>query len=180
MDWHAWLSGARLEPALVYEYALVFARNELEAGDVAFLDHELLHSMGISVAKHRLEILKLAWRDRRARRRSLARRLLGRVARCVRSLVRRGEGGSTALVLVPSQQQPDDGRSPGVGVLAARQQRRGKALRRAASEPKRSAPKAATGGRAAAAVHAVGDVENGGDGDEMVRWDRLFKDLKPN
>jgi hypothetical protein len=31
-----------------------------------------------------------------------------------------------------------------------------------------------------AAVHAVGDVENGGDGDEMVRWDRLFKDLKPN
>jgi len=177
MDWHAWLSGAPLEPALAYEYAMAFARNELDAGDVAFLDHELLLSMGISVAKHRLEILKLAWRDRRGSRRSLARRLLGRVARCVRSLARRGEGGSTALVLVPSQQQPDDGRSPGAGVAAARQQRRGKALRRAASEPKGYAPKAAIGGRAAAAVHAVGDVENG---DEMVRWDRLFKDLKPN
>ncbi|RLN40898.1 uncharacterized protein C2845_PM01G13510 [Panicum miliaceum] len=59
-----------LEPALVYEYALVFARNELEAGDMAFLDHKLLHSMGISVAKHRLEILKLAWRDRRSPHRS--------------------------------------------------------------------------------------------------------------
>jgi len=54
MDWHAWLSGAPLEPALAYEYALVFARNELETGDVAF---------------HRS----------RGRRRSLVRRRLGRV-----------------------------------------------------------------------------------------------------
>ena len=177
MDWYAWLSRTGLAPSLTHEYGRLFSRNELEPGDAAHFDHDLLKSMGIAVAKHRLEILKLAWRDRRARRRSLARRLLGRVARCVRSLARRGEGGSTALVLVPSQQQPDDGRSPGAGVAAARQQRRGKALRRAASEPKGYAPKAAIGGRAAAAVHAVGDVENG---DEMVRWDRLFKDLKPN
>ncbi|OEL34372.1 hypothetical protein BAE44_0004607 [Dichanthelium oligosanthes] len=182
MDWHAWLSGARLEPALVYEYALVFARNELEADDVAFLDHGLLHSMGISVAKHRLEILKLAWRDRRSRARArarpaaLARRLLGRVARCVRSLVRREEGYSTALVLVPSQHQPpDDGRSPAGVVSKQQQRRRGKALRRATSEPKGPTPRSAIGGR----VHAVGDVENG-NGDEMVRWDRLFQDLKPN
>ncbi|KAK8449804.1 hypothetical protein SEVIR_7G271700v4 [Setaria viridis] len=186
MDWHAWLSGARLEPALVYEYALVLARNELEADDVAFFDHELLHSMGISVAKHRLEILKLAWRERRARARArtrpaaLARRILGRVARCVRGLVRRDEGYSTALVLVPSQQPPDAGRSPAPAGVPQRQQRRGKALRRATSEPnKGSTPRSAIGGRAAAAVHAVGDVENG-DGDEMVRWDRLFQDLKPN
>ncbi|CAL5070352.1 unnamed protein product [Urochloa decumbens] len=195
MDWHAWLSGARLEAALVYEYALVLARNELEADDVAFFDHDLLHSMGISVAKHRLEILKLAWRDRRARARAhararpaaLARRLLGRVARCVRSLVRGDKGYSTALVLVPSQPplpQPDEGlRSPaGVGVgfvPKQQQQRRGKALRRAASEPKGSGSRSGIGGRAAAAVHAVGDVESG-DGDETVRWDRLFQDLKPN
>jgi len=191
MDWHAWLSGARLEPALVYEYALVFARNELEADDVAFFDHEFLHSMGISVAKHRLEILKLAWRDRRSRARArsrpaaLARLLLGRVARYVRALVRRDEDGSTALVLVPSQQLQADvvGHSPcggGGGVSRHKQQRRGgKALQRAKSEPKGPAPRASIGGRAAAAVHAVGDVE-GGDGDEMVRWDRLFQDLKPN
>ncbi|CAO2036728.1 unnamed protein product [Urochloa humidicola] len=194
MDWHAWLSGARLEAALVYEYALVLARNELEADDVAFFDHGLLHSMGISVAKHRLEILKLAWRDRRARARArararpaaLARRLLGRVARCVRSLVRGEKGYSTALVLVPSQPpplpQPDEARSPvGVGVgFVPKQQRRGKALRRAVSEPKGSGSRSGIiGGRAAAAVHAVGDVESG-DGDETVRWDRLFRDLKPN
>ncbi|XP_066350505.1 uncharacterized protein [Miscanthus floridulus] len=190
MDWHAWLSGARLEPVLVYKYALVFARNELEADDVAFLDHELLHSMGISVAKHRLEILKLAWRDRRSRARArarpaaLARLLLGRVARYVRSLVLCDEDGSTALVLVPTQQLQADvvGRSPcgGGGVSKHKHQRRGgKALRRAKSEPKGPAPRASIGGRAAAAVHAVGDVE-GGDGDEMVRWDRLFQDLKPN
>lgn len=183
MDWHAWLSGARLEPALVYEYALVFARNELEADDVAFLDHEFLHSMGISVAKHRLEILKLAWRDRRASARPAAlARMLGRVARCVRSLVRRGEGYyySTALVLVPAQQPPVDGagRSPGPGVSSGGQ-RRGKALRRAKSEPKAAAPRPTIGGRAAAAVHAVGDAESG-DGDETVRWERLFQDLKPN
>ncbi|XP_062224951.1 uncharacterized protein LOC133923680 [Phragmites australis] len=183
MDWHAWLSGARLEPAMVYEYALVFARNELEADDVAFLDHEILHSMGISVAKHRLEILKLTWRDRglgRGRGRSshsppALSRLLDRVARYVRSLVRREE--STALVLVPCQQQPDD--------LAGGSKRRGKkALRRAKSEPKGSTPRATIGGRGAAAVHAMRDVENGaGAGDDvdgMVRWDRLFQDLKPN
>ncbi|EES11537.1 hypothetical protein BDA96_06G260200 [Sorghum bicolor] len=186
MDWHAWLSGARLEPVLVYEYALVFARNELEPDDVVFFDHEFLHSMGISVAKHRLEILKLAWRERdrrsRARPAALARLLLGRVARYVRSLVRRDEDGSTALVLVPSQQQQHDafGRSPCGGVSMHKQQRRGgKALRRAKSEPKGPTPRFSVGGRAAAAVHAVGDVE-GGDGDEMVRWDRLFQDLKPN
>ncbi|CAN6250371.1 unnamed protein product [Urochloa humidicola] len=191
MDWHAWLSGARLEAALVYEYALVLARNELEADDVAFFDHDLLHSMGISVAKHRLEILKLAWRDRRARARArarpaaLARRLLGRVARCVRSLVHGEKGYSTALVLVPSQPpplpQPEEARSPvGVGVgFVPKQQRRGKALRRAVSEPKGSGSRSGIGGRAAAAVHAVGDVESG-DGEETVRWDRLFRDLKPN
>ncbi|CAL5014574.1 unnamed protein product [Urochloa decumbens] len=190
MDWHAWLSGARLEAALVYEYALVLARNELEADDVAFFDHDLLHSMGISVAKHRLEILKLAWRDRRARARAhararpaaLARRLLGRVARCVRSLVRGDKGYSTALVLVPSQPplpQPDEGRRSPVGLGVPKQQRRGKALRRAVSEPKGSGSRSGIGGRAAAAVHAVGDVESG-DGDETVRWDRLFQDLKPN
>jgi hypothetical protein len=103
----------------------------------------------------------------------------------VRALVRRDEDGSTALVLVPSQQLQADvvGRSPcggGGGVSKHKQQRRGgKALQRAKSEPKGPAPRASIGGRAAAAVHAVGDVE-GGDGDEMVRWDRLFQDLKPN
>ena len=188
MDWYAWLCRAGLHPDVAFEYALLFARNELGAADVRHLDHEFLLSMGVAVAKHRLEILKLAWRDRRSRARAhpaaLARLLLGRVARYVRSLVRRDEDGSTALVLVPSQLQHPDvvGRSPCAGgVSRHKQQRRGgKALRRAKSEPNKApAPRASIGGRAAAAVHAVGDVESG-DGDEMVRWDRLFQDLKPN
>lgn len=195
MDWHAWLSAARLEPALVYEYALVFARNELEADDVAYFDHEFLHSMGVSVAKHRLEILKLARLGRgRGRGRfpassspaSLSRLLpaVERVARYVVSLVHREE--SSALVLVPSQQQPD--------VPCSNSKRGGnKALKRTKSKPKGAAaasPKAtratvlAIGGRGAAMVHAIKDVEKGGghgdDGEEMVRWDRLFHDLKPN
>ncbi|TVU16313.1 hypothetical protein EJB05_39870, partial [Eragrostis curvula] len=185
MDWHAWLSAARLDPAVVYEYALVFARNELEADDVAYLDHELLHSMGVSVAKHRLEILKLAWRDhdRRPsplspgpRQRPPLSRLVHRVARYVRALVRREEDSTTALVLVPShQQQHDDGRK-----------RRGKALRRAKSEPKgststpRAARQAIIGGRGAAAVHALSRDLDASDGEETVRWDSLFRDLRPN
>uniref|UniRef100_A0A453D919 SAM domain-containing protein n=2 Tax=Aegilops tauschii subsp. strangulata TaxID=200361 RepID=A0A453D919_AEGTS len=122
MEWHAWLSSARLEPALVHEYALVLARNELEAGDAAYFDHDFLRSMGIDVAKHRLEILKLARpgpgeRGRRSTSSSAAPlsglvAAVGRVARYVRALVRlRGESSSssTALVLVPSQQQQPDG-----------------------------------------------------------------------
>jgi hypothetical protein len=77
MDWYAWLSAARLDQAVAYEYALVFSRNELEADDLAYFDHEFLHSMGVSVAKHRLEILKLARRSRR--RAALSSRLVAAV-----------------------------------------------------------------------------------------------------
>ncbi|KAK8296521.1 hypothetical protein V6Z11_D05G127600 [Gossypium hirsutum] len=76
MDWFSWLSKTGLEPSLVYEYGLSFSHNELEEEDIVYLDHEFLQSMGISIAKHRLEILKLAgktkgnqtsgWRPREA------------------------------------------------------------------------------------------------------------------
>ncbi|GMH03614.1 hypothetical protein Nepgr_005453 [Nepenthes gracilis] len=60
MDWLSWLSKTGLEPSVVHEYGLAFARNELEEEDIAYFNHEFLKSMGISIAKHRLEILKLA------------------------------------------------------------------------------------------------------------------------
>ncbi|KAM5548068.1 hypothetical protein ABKV19_002164 [Rosa sericea] len=63
MDWFAWLSKTSLEPSLVYEYGIIFSRNELQMEDVAFFNHEFLLSMGVSVAKHRLEILKLAKKE---------------------------------------------------------------------------------------------------------------------
>uniref|UniRef100_A0A6N2K120 SAM domain-containing protein n=1 Tax=Salix viminalis TaxID=40686 RepID=A0A6N2K120_SALVM len=63
MDWFSWLSRSGLDPSLIYEYGLAFARNELQAEDMAYFDHEFLQSMGISIAKHRLEIIKLARKD---------------------------------------------------------------------------------------------------------------------
>ncbi|XP_031131748.1 uncharacterized protein LOC116033129 [Ipomoea triloba] len=67
MDWYSWLSkSSSLEPSHVYEYGLVFTRNELKDEDLRHFNHEFLQSMGISVAKHRLEILKLA-RNKEAR-----------------------------------------------------------------------------------------------------------------
>ncbi|KVI06051.1 uncharacterized protein LOC112510079 [Cynara cardunculus var. scolymus] len=60
IDWFSWLSKAGLEPSLIYEYGMALSRNELEEGDIAYFNHEFLQSMGISIAKHRLEILKLA------------------------------------------------------------------------------------------------------------------------
>ncbi|XP_008788787.1 uncharacterized protein LOC103706465 [Phoenix dactylifera] len=63
MDWHSWLSKSSLELPVVYEYGLVFSTNELEEEDIAHFDHEFLTSMGISIAKHRLEILKLAKKE---------------------------------------------------------------------------------------------------------------------
>ncbi|XP_074275895.1 uncharacterized protein LOC141599698 [Silene latifolia] len=63
MDWFSWLTKTGLEPSLVYEYGLAFANNELEEEDIVYFNHEFLQSMGISIAKHRLEILKLAKKE---------------------------------------------------------------------------------------------------------------------
>ncbi|RCV20406.1 hypothetical protein SEVIR_4G051300v4 [Setaria viridis] len=63
MDWYAWLCRAGLHPDVALDYALLFARNELVADDVRHLDHEFLATMGVAVAKHRLEILKLARKE---------------------------------------------------------------------------------------------------------------------
>ncbi|KAG0482509.1 hypothetical protein HPP92_010593 [Vanilla planifolia] len=66
MDWHTWLSkSSGLDPGLVYEYSVLLSHNELEEDDIVHFDHEFLQSMGIAIAKHRLEILKLAKKERR-------------------------------------------------------------------------------------------------------------------
>ncbi|KAG8379770.1 hypothetical protein BUALT_Bualt07G0124000 [Buddleja alternifolia] len=64
MDWFSWLSKTGLEPSLVYEYGLALAQNELEQDDIPYFNHEFLQSMGVSIAKHRLEILKLARKEK--------------------------------------------------------------------------------------------------------------------
>ncbi|KAE8654499.1 Major facilitator superfamily protein isoform 1 [Hibiscus syriacus] len=63
MDWYSWLSKTALDPSLIYQYGLSFSRNELQREDLAYFNHEFLQSMGLSIAKHRLEILKLARKE---------------------------------------------------------------------------------------------------------------------
>ncbi|KAL5547709.1 hypothetical protein UlMin_002940 [Ulmus minor] len=76
MDWFSWLSKTGLEPPLIYEYGLAFSRNELQLEDLAYFNHEFLQSMGITVAKHRLEIIKLAKKENGGYPRSISRLLV--------------------------------------------------------------------------------------------------------
>ncbi|KAL0723578.1 hypothetical protein Bca4012_038177 [Brassica carinata] len=110
MDWFSWLSRTNLEPCLIHEYSLSFSKNELEHEDIAYFNHEFLQSIGVSIAKHRLEILKLARRERK-RSPLLTSRSISRVVvaikktgRCfsdrIRAWIRCEEESSRALVLV--------------------------------------------------------------------------------
>ncbi|KAF1887187.1 hypothetical protein Lal_00040787 [Lupinus albus] len=63
MDWFSWLSRTNLDPSLMEDYGLTFARNELQLEDASYFNHEFLQSMGISIAKHRLEIMKLVKKE---------------------------------------------------------------------------------------------------------------------
>ncbi|KAL2338452.1 hypothetical protein Fmac_012898 [Flemingia macrophylla] len=83
MDWFSWLSKTTLEPSLIYEYGLTFARNELQVEDACFFNHEFLQSMGISIAKHRLEILKLVKKEEGASSRP-NKKLSGVIKKCLR------------------------------------------------------------------------------------------------
>ncbi|XP_060167976.1 uncharacterized protein LOC132598860 [Lycium barbarum] len=104
MDWFSWLSKTELEPSLVYEYGLAFAHNELEKDDVPYFNHEFLQSMGISIAKHRLEILKLAKKERGNVPNSMSKFLMvmkrtkKRFSKYFRTWIRREE---SALAIVP-------------------------------------------------------------------------------
>ncbi|MBA0849900.1 hypothetical protein Goshw_022324 [Gossypium schwendimanii] len=104
MDWFSWLSKTGLDPSLVYEYALAFSHNELEEEDIIYFNHEFLQSMGISIAKHRLEILKLARKERGVTPRPVSKLLLAikrtkrSLGKYIRTWVRRQE--HSALVVV--------------------------------------------------------------------------------
>jgi hypothetical protein len=146
MDWYAWLSKAGLTPAATYEYGLLFSENELEPTDAPEFDHDLLKSMGVAVAKHRLEILKLARKDAAAaasamQSSSVAARLARRAGRCIARCARRLAGGgggrastsvvprifrasSTSVTVVPRICSGGDGRDLVVRAGAVRQRRR--------------------------------------------------------
>ncbi|XP_058113194.1 uncharacterized protein LOC131256175 [Magnolia sinica] len=105
MDWFSWLSKTGLEPTLVYEYGLAFAHNELEEDDIADFNHDFLQSMGISIAKHRLEILKLAKKEKGVVRRPPISRLvtmIKKIQKCIVKYVRVWAcRNSSAIMTVP-------------------------------------------------------------------------------
>jgi hypothetical protein len=115
MDWYEWLSRAGLGEDLAAEYALLFESNELDAADVRHLDHAFLATMGVAVAKHRLEILKLARKDssgitvlpwRATRMLAVAAQRSARsVAGCLRSAARRERRAAVAPRPLPLCQQ---------------------------------------------------------------------------
>lgn len=100
---------------MVYEYSLCFSDNELEEDDVAHFNHEFLQSMGISIAKHRLEIIKLSKKQthRHSHLRPVKKLLVAikRTKRCLQKCLRALVGSSepsdwetgSALVVVQRQ-----------------------------------------------------------------------------
>ena len=102
MDWFAWLSKTNLEPPLIYNYGLTFARNELRLQDATHFNHEFLQSMGISVAKHRLEILQLAKKEYGVKPRKLS----AVIKKCLRKCVRKFGFGEEAEI-VKAIPEPD-------------------------------------------------------------------------
>ncbi|KAJ1410077.1 Sterile alpha motif/pointed domain superfamily [Sesbania bispinosa] len=190
MDWFSWLSKTGLEPSLVYEYGLTFAHNELEEEDIIYFNHEFLQSMGISIAKHRLEILKLARKEKGKRPRPVARLMVAikRTKRCLANYIRtfgRCEE-STALVVVPSSRPSSYGTRWKSAVM-----KRNKKLMVATNKQERLL---LTNGSPAIVpsldsfsspmVYNFQKEEND-DGYwsaavEDIRWDTMFQDLKPN
>ncbi|XP_039046699.1 uncharacterized protein LOC120186938 [Hibiscus syriacus] len=103
MDWYSWLSKTGLEPSLVYKYALAFSGNELQIEDLPHVNHEFLQSMGISVAKHRLEILKLARKEVREAPNGLSKLILAivKTRKCFNKYVNRLVHHETTKAALP-------------------------------------------------------------------------------
>lgn len=199
MDWYSWLSKTGLTPSVTYEYGLLFNQNELEPGDAAHFDHDLLKSMGIAVAKHRLEILKLARKDAGAGSSSspaayarLVRKAGKCLARCVRRLAHRGGGGGrgSSVTVVPRICNGDDVR---VGAVQRRSVKKMVLMITdgAGAGGVRDSRFSASQ-KASLMFHDCYEEEEDGGGEEgeeepssdgagggEIKWDSMFQDLKP-
>ncbi|KAK2998097.1 hypothetical protein RJ639_025636 [Escallonia herrerae] len=193
MDWFSWLSKTGLEPSLVYEYGVAFSHNELEESDIEYFNHEFLQSMGISIAKHRLEILKLARKEKRSSGRHPMSRLfvaIKRTKRClakyIQTWVRRED---SALVLVPRRSYSSRWRSS----MAKRNKRlmmskEGRLLLTNGGSPLVMSTGPRVNSFSSPMVHDFRSDEkmDGGDdgyywstGVEEIRWDAMFQNLNP-
>lgn len=197
MDWFSWLSKTGLEPSLVYEYGLALAHNELEEEDITYFNHEFLQSMGISIAKHRLEILKLAEKEMGPRPRPMS-RLLALLKKTRRSFAQRIHAwihrNDSALIVVPTRAYSKRWR----GALLKRNKKlmllkqQGRLMLTDGSVmvagPPPPPPLAATGdspmGYDVNRENDTGNEKGEEDecwltGVEEIRWASMFQDLKP-
>ncbi|KAK1358183.1 SAM domain-containing protein [Heracleum sosnowskyi] len=179
MDWYSWLSKTGMEPTLVYEYSLILSRNELEESDIAHFNHEFLQSMGISIAKHRLEILKHARKvTTPSRARPISKLLVAikQTKRCLAKYIHNfSQREDSALVLVPRDLKCK-------GSMAKRSKslvmsRQGRSLLKKGKVTSFSGP----------IVHDhykhYADHDDGScslSGVEETGWDTMFRNLKPN
>jgi SAM domain (Sterile alpha motif) len=179
MDWYTWLSNTNLDKFLVYDYSLLFSRNELEEEDISHFDHEFLQSMGISIAKHRLEILKLSKRHRPVR---LSQSALPRLftafhktrqclVRCLKALVHREY--STAIVVVE--------RPPPKKTEMFKRSKRSETTRKVAQERPPQLIMAPPGLSLRGTSPLIFEDRFGvGLGSvESIKWDKMFQGLKP-
>ncbi|XP_054782227.1 uncharacterized protein LOC129301095 [Prosopis cineraria] len=207
MDWFSWLSKTSLDPSLVYEYGVVFAHNELEQEDIVYFNHEFLQSMGISIAKHRLEILKLAKKEKPRSSNPVVSRLIGTIKKTkkclsnyIHSLIHREK---SALVVVPTKPTSDQetrwkssmvkrSRSKKLIVNSNYKQER-LLLTNGNSAVVPTLPVLDGFSISSPKVKNLqkemkkADEDDDGDGDgywsaalEEIRWDAMFQDLKPN
>ncbi|XP_054784780.1 uncharacterized protein LOC129291453 [Prosopis cineraria] len=195
MDWFSWLSRTGLEPSLVYEYGLAFAHNELEEEDIVYFNHEFLQSMGISIAKHRLEILKLARKEKGKSPPAVARLIVAikRTKRCLANYIRTlTHCEESALVVVPSKRTTYGTRWKSAVVkrnkklMIAKQER----LFLTNGTPTTVVPALPGLEGFSSPVLCSDQKEEKMDADEEdgywsaaveeIRWDTLFTDLKPN
>ncbi|XP_031484474.1 uncharacterized protein LOC116253679 [Nymphaea colorata] len=187
MDWFGWLSKTGLEPSLVYEYGLTFARNELEEDDIAYFSHDFLQSMGITVAKHRLEILKLAKKERGGRPQPLS-RLLAAIRRSQRYVFNRLHDWlvtreSSSLAIVPKSNRNRSWKVRKARRLMSANSSRLLLTNGSTNGRSTAVVRPATPGGSPLAFSFKNDYADGGSvspyAKEEIHWSSMFQDLKP-
>ncbi|KAF9613802.1 hypothetical protein IFM89_011971 [Coptis chinensis] len=189
MDWFSWLSKTGLEPSLVYEYGLAFAHNELEEEDISYFNHEFLQSMGISIAKHRLEILKLARKERGNSSPSILRVLavIKKSKKCLSRYVNRWVRREESALVVVSR--PPYGMRWKDALLKRNKKlvmiNQGRLMLTNGSLKVSEAPALSVGSSPMVYdLYKEDKLDDDGywstkEGVEDIRWDSMFQDLKP-
>lgn len=184
MDWFSWLSKTGLEASLVYEYGLSLAHNEVEYDDVVYFNHEFLQSIGISIGKHRLEILKLAKKEKGAIPNSMSRflQVIKRTKRRFSQYIRNwGHNEELALSLVPKRNCSSRWKNP----MLKRRNTRVAAAKQNPLLLTNGSPNFISDSRmnsfSSPMVNGdkMGDDYWGSYAVEEIRWDTMFQNLKP-